>query len=100
MTTIATTTTTEPTKTTMTAAATNALNKFVSGLKSPETQKHYPRLLKLFFDFVFPPPSNDSSNNNSLSIEEKADIFVNKARENPQWAQGSITGFIELCKQS
>ena len=94
-------TTTIATTTATTSSATNALNKFVSGLKSPETQKHYPRLLKLFFDFVFPPSngSDDVNNDNCLSLEEKADIFVNKTRENPQWAQDSITSFIELCKQ-
>jgi len=55
-----------------------AINALISTLPSLDSQKQYPLRLKPFFDFADMPGS---------SIGEQADRFVQKARENPQWAQ-------------
>jgi integrase len=77
-----------------------ALNAFISGLKSTDSQKQYPYQVKPFFDFILP---NNNDNNgfvtSSSSLEEKADIFVNKAKDDPQWAQENIVNFIDYCKR-
>src|SRR5918998_6881254 len=69
-----------------------AMKAFLSGLKSTNSQEQYPLQIKPFFDFI------DSLTSLS-SVEEKADVFVNKARENSQWGRDSIISFIEHYKQ-
>ena len=54
-----------------------AINALTSTLPSLDSQKQYPWRLKPFFDFA------DMSGS---SIGEQADHFVQKAKENPQWA--------------
>jgi hypothetical protein len=71
-----------------------ALNAFKSGLKSTNSQGQYPQQIKPFFNFIFSLPNDFTS-----SLEEKADAFVNKAKNNPQWAQETILNFIDHCKR-
>jgi hypothetical protein len=74
-----------------------ALNAFISGLKSTDSQKQYPYQVKPFFDFIL--PNDDNNGFITSSLEEKADIFVNKAKDDPQWAQDNILNFIDHCKR-
>jgi hypothetical protein len=77
----------------------HALNAFISGLKSTDSQRQYPYQVKPFFDFIL--PTTDVNNNGFItsSLEEKADAFVNKAKDNPQWVQENILNFIDYCKR-
>jgi integrase len=76
-----------------------ALNAFISGIKSIDSQRQYPSEIKPFFNFILPSADDDDGGLTSSSLEEKADVFVNKARENPQWAQENILNFIDHCKR-
>lgn len=59
-------------------------------LNSPETQRQYPKRLKLLFDHV---------GLTGDSLEAQGQAFLDKTRENPQWAQEKIIDFIHLHKQ-
>jgi hypothetical protein len=60
-------------------------------LNSPQTQRQYPRRLKLFLDHVGLP--GDSS------LEAQGQTFLDKTRGNPQWAQEKIIDFIDFHKK-
>jgi hypothetical protein len=59
-------------------------------LNSPETQRQYPKRLKLPFDHV---------GLTGDSLEAQGQAFLDKTRENPQWAQEKIIDFIHFHKQ-
>jgi hypothetical protein len=65
------------------------LYSFMYALKSSETRRQYPKRLKKLFDFL----------NLSGSLEEQANEFLNKARQNIQWAQNSMMKFLDLHKE-
>jgi hypothetical protein len=58
-------------------------------LKSSEARRQYPKRLKKIFDFL----------NLSGSLEEQANEFLNKARQNIQRSQDSIMRFLDLHKE-
>jgi hypothetical protein len=58
-------------------------------LKSSEARRQYPKRLKKLFDFL----------NLAGSLEEQANEFLNKARQNIQWSQDSIMRFLEFHKE-
>ena len=65
-------------------------------LNSPETQRQYPKRLKLLFDHV---GLNGGGGGDSSSLEAQGQAFLDKTRENPQWAQEKIIDFIHFHKQ-
>jgi hypothetical protein len=65
-----------------------AINTMISTLPSLDSQKHYPLRLKPFFDFA------DMSGS---SIGEQADHFVQKAKENPQWAHDILSILLTMA---
>jgi hypothetical protein len=67
-----------------------AINALISTLPSLDSQIQYPLRLKPFFDFA------DMSGS---SLEEKADHFVQKAKENPQWAHDILINYVSHGKQ-
>jgi hypothetical protein len=58
-------------------------------LNSLDVQRQYPRRLKLLFDYI------------GLvgDVEEQGQAFLDKTRENPQWAQENILRFVDFHKQ-
>jgi hypothetical protein len=65
------------------------LYSFMYALKSSEARRQYPKRLKMLFDFLGLPGS----------LEEQATEFLEKARQNIQWAQDSIMIFLDFHKQ-
>ena len=65
------------------------LYSFMYALKSSEARRQYPKRLKKLFDFL----------NLSGSLEEQANEFLNKARQNIQWSQDSIMKFLDFHKE-
>jgi hypothetical protein len=74
----------------------NRLSYAFKYLNSPETQRQYPKRLKLFFDHIGLDIGDSSS---SSSLEAQRQAFLDKTRENPQWAQEKIIDFIHFHKQ-
>ncbi len=68
-----------------------AINTLISTLPSIDSQRQYPLRLKPFFDFADVPGN---------SLGEKADHFVQRVKENPQWANDILVNFVNHCKQS
>jgi hypothetical protein len=62
------------------------LSEFMYGLKATETKRQWPRRLKMFFDFLKIEGNPD----------HQAKYFVNKAREDPQWAQDSFIRYVSF----
>jgi integrase len=58
-------------------------------LKSSEARRQYPKRLKKLFDFL----------NLAGSLEDQANEFLNKARQNIQWSQDSIMRFLDFHKE-
>lgn len=58
---------------------------FMYGLKAPETKRQWPGRLKVFLGYLV---LDDGT------FEEKAKQFIEKARQNPQWAQDNLMKFI------
>jgi hypothetical protein len=58
---------------------------------SKEARRQYPRGLKLLFDYLKILPAGD--------LEERAQAFLDKAKENPQWTQDSITYLLVFHKE-
>src|SRR5215218_5905072 len=52
---------------------------FLFALKSKETKRQYPKLLKMFFDFTNIEPSK--------SMEERAHILFAKSKEDRRWLE-------------
>ena len=79
--------------TTATTTATTKIKEPVSYafkyLNSPYAKRQYPRRLKLFFDHL----------ELAGELEEQGQAFLDKARDNPQWAQESIIDFIDFHKK-
>jgi hypothetical protein len=75
------------------SSSSSVLNSFIYALRSPESQKEYPRRLRLFFNFLGLPGS----------IEDQAEIFLDKAtrqqQQNPQWVQESIISFVSYLRK-
>src|SRR5215212_6239610 len=68
-----------------------ALNAFIYGIKSPESQAQYPLILKQFFNYLGLPGS---------TIDEQADVFIEKSKSNGvQWVQDSIIDFVSYNKK-
>ena len=65
------------------------LSIFLYALKAPETKRQYPRRLKVFLDFL----KLDGT------LKQQSKEFLEKAKQNPQWAQNSIMQFISLQKE-
>src|SRR6476659_9384870 len=64
---------------------------FLFALKSKETRRQYPKLLKMFFDFIGIEPTNP--------IEERANIVFEKAKEDRKWFETQIFRYIIYNKQ-
>jgi hypothetical protein len=58
-------------------------------LNSPYAKRQYPRRLKLFFDHL----------ELAGELEEQGQAFLDKAKDNPHWAQESIIDFIDFHKK-
>ncbi|HEX5978448.1 MAG TPA: hypothetical protein VFY68_14290, partial [Nitrososphaeraceae archaeon] len=65
------------------------LYSFMYALKSSEARRQYPKRLKKLFDFL----------NLTGSLEEQANEFLNKARQNVQWSQNSVMNFLDFHKE-
>ena len=57
---------------------------------SKEAKRQYPRGLRLLFDYL---------KIQGADLEERAQIFLDKARDNPQWAQDNITYCLVFHKE-
>jgi hypothetical protein len=62
---------------------------FMYAPNSSEARRQYPNRLKMLFDFL----------NLSGSLEEQANEFLNKARQNIQWSQDSMMKFLDFYKE-
>jgi hypothetical protein len=67
----------------------NPLSVFLYAFKAPETRRQYPRRLKVFLDFL----KLDGT------LEQQSKEFLEKVKQNPQWAQHSLMQFITLQKE-
>lgn len=69
-----------------------ALNAFIYGIKSPESQAQYPFILKQEFNHFGLPGS---------TLDEQADAFIEKAKSSGgvQWIQNSIIDFVSYHKK-
>jgi hypothetical protein len=63
---------------------------FMYGLKAPGTKRQWPGRLKVFLGYLALEES---------TFEEKAKQFIEKARQNPQWAQDNLMRFIVFQHQ-
>jgi len=66
---------------------------YMYGMKSPITREKYGRRLKIFFDFI------KFEKNNGKTMEERFNLFVEKAKKDPKWLLESIFRFIIMLKQ-
>ena len=64
---------------------------FFFALKSKETKRQYPKLLKMFFDFINIEPTK--------SIEERANGVFEKAKGDRRWLETQIFRYIIFNKQ-
>jgi hypothetical protein len=57
---------------------------FLYAVKSPESKRQYPRLFKMFLDFL------------GLygTLEEQAKEFLRNAKQSPEWVQNNLIQFI------
>lgn len=62
---------------------------FMYGLRAPDTRRQYPRRFQYFLNFL----------SIQGTLEEQANKFTLKARENPLWAQESLMSFIDFQKE-
>jgi integrase len=58
--------------------------------RSPSTQRQYPKRLKLFFDFI---------QVEGADLEEQGQNFLDKARQDPEWASQSIMTYLDYHRQ-
>jgi len=65
------------------------LSVFLYALKASETKRQYPRRLKVLLDFL--------KLEGDLELQSKE--FLEKAKQNPQWAQNPIMQFIAVQKE-
>ncbi|HZA48931.1 MAG TPA: hypothetical protein VE521_08430 [Nitrososphaera sp.] len=71
----------------------NPVSYALKYLNLPGTQRQYPKRLKLFFNHV------GLTGGESSSLKAQGQAFLDKTRENPQWAQEKIIDFIHFHKQ-
>jgi len=64
---------------------------FLFALKSKETRRQYPKLLKMFFDFINIEPAKP--------IEERAAIVYEKAKGDIKWFESQIFRYVIYNKQ-
>ena len=64
----------------------NPMLVFTFALRAPETKRQWPKRLKVFFDFL--------DLEDATTIEEQADRFVVKAKQNFKWAHEAFIRFI------
>ena len=62
---------------------------FMYGLRAPDTKRQYPRRFQYFLNFL----------TLAGTLEEQAEQFTLKARENSHWAQESLMSLIEFQKK-
>ena len=67
----------------------NPLNRFKFALKAKESKRHYPRRLKVFFDFL---------NLQTTVLEEQALLFYRKAKQDTEWVEEVLILFAEHQK--
>jgi hypothetical protein len=65
-------------------------------LNSPETHRQYPKRLKLLFDHV---ALGEEEEEEEDSLEAQGQAFLDKTREDPQWAQEKTINFIDFQKK-
>lgn len=68
----------------------NPLELFTYALKSPESQRQYPRRFKMFLDFLGLGVNN---------IEEQSNIFLQEGKTNPMWAEEMLMKFCNYQKK-
>jgi hypothetical protein len=68
----------------------NPLELFTYALKSPESQRQYPRRFKVFLDFL---------DLGITDIENQSRTFLQKGKENPIWAEEMLMRFCNQQKQ-
>ena len=66
------------------------IDNFMFALKAPETQRQYPKRLKIFFDWGI---------DSNLSLEEQGLIFYKKSKDNLNWASSYFLNFIKYQKE-
>ena len=69
----------------------NAIDNFLYALKAPETKRQYPRRLKVFLDFL---QIESKFSDYNEDIRYKASIFVQMAKNSPQWTLDKMIMFI------
>jgi hypothetical protein len=65
------------------------LSVFMYALKAPETRRQWPRRLKIFFDFL----------KLEEPLEEQAKQFLDKTKQNYQWAQDNLFRFMTFQQE-
>ncbi len=68
----------------------NPLEQFTYALRSPESQRQYPRRFQVFLDFL---------DLGTINIEEQSKIFLSKAQGNPLWAEEMLMMFCNFQKE-
>ena len=78
----------------------NCHKDFLFGLRSKETQRQYPKILKIFLDFILSESYHDQNKESiNNSLEEKCIILYSMLKENPELVQQKIIFFINLHKK-
>jgi len=72
---------------------TNPVQYAFKFLRSRDTQRQYPRNLKLFFDYLNLLPGGKNN------LEEQAKAFLAQAKGNQQWVEENILLFLDFHKQ-
>ena len=78
----------------------NPLENFCFGLRSKETQRQYPKILKIFLDFILlDNPSSPNKHVENNTLEEKCLRLYSLLRENPEIVQQKIISFVNHHKK-
>ncbi len=78
----------------------NPLENFSFGLISKETQRQYPKILKIFLAFILlDNPSSQNKNGDNNTLEEKCFRYYSLLRENPDPVQQKIISFVNHHKK-
>ncbi|HSF51255.1 MAG TPA: hypothetical protein VLA74_10890 [Nitrososphaeraceae archaeon] len=64
---------------------------FIFALKSSETRRQYPKLLKIFLDFI--------NIDKSKPIEERADVLYKISIENRKWLESQIFRYVKYYRE-
>jgi hypothetical protein len=67
----------------------NPLQMFMYTLKAPESKRQYPKILKVFLDFL-------TSKNELIhsDLENQCIEFMTKSQTNPKWANSKLMDFV------